>query len=89
MIILRFGHENIFTIILPLPLILKEEQLSVSDEKIYTVYTGKLSPGEGLHRNSVVRMRFDSSDMTSAVYLGRLKANNQTKLLSFSFEPAG
>ena len=33
----RFGHENISTTILPLPLI-QEEQLSVNDERMYTKY---------------------------------------------------
>ena len=33
----RLGHEKISTAILPLPLI-QEEQLSVTDERIYTKY---------------------------------------------------
>ena len=80
MIILRFGHENIFTIILPLPLILKEEQLSVNGEK-YTLYIVI-----NCHRKACLGtvwlgcVMTELSDMTSAVYLGRLKAKNQTKL---------
>ena len=34
---LRFGHENISTVILPLPLI-QEEHLSVNGEKMCTKY---------------------------------------------------
>ena len=62
---LRFGHENISTAILPLPLI-QEEQLSVNDKRMY-VKCWLTSSRRALTRNSVVKIT-DHLDMTSAVY---------------------
>ena len=75
----RFGHKNISTAILPLPLI-REEHLSINAKRC-ALSTGNLLRG-GLPRNSVDRIT-DRSDMTSAVYRGSkasTQTNKQTKL---------
>ena len=75
---LRFGHENISTAILPLPLI-QEEHLSCSGEKC-TLYTGKLFP-QSMHRKSAVRITI-RPDMTKAIYSGcKAKSIKQTQLM--------
>ena len=73
-----FGHENISTTILPLPLY-QEEHLSVNGE----LSTGNL-PWGGLLRNSVDSIT-DCLDMTSAVDRGR-KALTQTKQKSMKIK---
>ena len=57
---------DISTAIFPLPLI-QEEQLMAKE---FTLSTGRLPRG-GLPRSSVVRLT-DNTDMTSAVYRGRI-----------------
>ena len=59
----RFGHENISTAILPLPLIEESSCQLMAKECRLSTYTDKLPLG-GLPRNSVVRIN-DCPDMTS------------------------